>query len=81
MGLMAFQRRRRELAAQEVKPLEEELNATEGEIESQEVQLTPDDVDNLKIDKVKELLDQLDVKYAHNTKEAKLREKLKDAIS
>ena len=37
--------------------------------------------ENMDIEDVKKQLDDLGVKYAHNTGEAKLREKLKDAIN
>ena len=84
MGLAAFNRMRREQAAREAAAAlsvsEEEKEPVEAEIEGVERPLSPDDVEDLEIDKVKELLDQCDIKFAHNTSEKKLRDKLKDAI-
>jgi hypothetical protein len=74
MSATAFQRMRREQAELEAKKKQEELtqeeetNAAEGENES------------LTVKEVKVKLDELGVKYSHNTSEAKLREKLKNAI-
>lgn len=41
----------------------------------------PIDVDAMDIEDVKAKLDELEIKYAHNTGEAKLRERLADAIN
>lgn len=41
---------------------------------------TPEMVDTMAIEDVKEMLDAHDIKYAHNTGEEKLRERLKNAI-
>jgi hypothetical protein len=38
------------------------------------------DIETMDIEKVKEFLNQFEVKFAHNTGEDKLREKLKNAI-
>jgi RecG-like helicase len=52
----------------------EQENAAEAEIE-------PLNVDEMTIEKVKEKLNELGVKYPPKTGEAKLKERLKDAIS
>ena len=84
MSATAFQRHRRALAAklaeQEANTQGEQQEVTEGENESQEQPLSPDDVEDMEIERVKELLDHFEVKFAHNTGEDKLREKLKNAI-
>lgn len=41
--------------------------------------LTPEDIDALDVEQVKDFLNAYDVSFAHNTGEEKLREKLKDA--
>lgn len=82
VNVTGFQRARRlaaEKAEREAKVEAEQENATESQNESQEP-LSPDDVDSLEIERVKELLTQMEIKFAHNTGEEKLREKLKDAI-
>lgn len=68
----------------------EEKNATEDQDESKNDELvddelgkpiSPDEVDGMEIETVKGLLEEFGVKFAHNTGEPKLREKLKDAIN
>ena len=68
MGLAAFNRMRREQAEREAK-------------EAAEAKNEPLNVDEMTIDEVKEKLSDLDVKYPPKTGEAKLKERLKDAIS
>ena len=68
MGLAAFNRMRREQAEREAK-------------EAAEAKNEPLNVDEMTIDEVKEKLADLDVKYPPKTGEAKLKERLKDAIS
>lgn len=43
--------------------------------------LTDDAIDAMEIDELKAELEKLEITFAHNTGEAKLREKLKDAIN
>ena len=92
MSLAGFQRRRRILAAKaaaEAKASVTPENAAAGQNEPDNDELvddqlgkpiSPDDVDKMDLADVKAALDQLEVKFAHNTGEQKLREKLKDAI-
>lgn len=90
MGAAAFNRRRRILAQQkaeaEAKVLTETKNTTESDTEPEnmgqtESQSEPLDIENMDIDQVRAELDKLGVKYAHNTGEAKLKERLTNAIN
>jgi len=80
MSLAGFQRRRRELAKLEAKNAlqkQEDTNVleeTEGAVEEAV------DVSKLTLKQVRKELDKLGVKYAHNTGEQKLREKLQDEL-
>lgn len=58
----------------------DEAHALNEQFNNDKTPLSPDDVDGMEIEKVKELLDQFEVKFARNTGEEKLREKLKNAI-
>jgi predicted Zn-dependent protease len=92
MGLAAFNRMRREQAAREaaeaakleekeqevVKVPEEPKEPEMGENEARND--APISVDDMSVEQVKGFLDQMEIKYAHNTSEAKLREKLRNAI-
>lgn len=60
---------------------EQSENAAAGENKQEnERQIGPNDVDDMDIEGVKNLLDQMEIKYAHNTGEKKLKEKLKEAL-
>jgi predicted Zn-dependent protease len=65
----------------EVVNVPEEPNEPEmGQNESDARPLSTDDVEDMEIERIKEFLDQMNIKYAHNTSENKLREKLINAI-
>lgn len=92
VDVTGFERRRREQREAEhkaklneaVNVYAEEENAAQGENELIDDELgkpvSPEDVDGMEIEDVKGFLDAAGVKYSHNTGEAKLREKLKNAI-
>ena len=71
MGLAAFNRMRREQAEREA--------VEKAKLEAETVETTPV-TEEPTIDEVKAMLNDLGVKYSHNTSEAKLREKLKQAL-
>lgn len=80
MSLAGFQRRRREMAKLEAeRALKEQSNTNVPEkVETQ--QEPKQDVSKLTLKQVKKELDKLNIPYAHNTGEDKLRKKLEDAI-
>lgn len=82
MGLAAFNRMRREQAEREAAELAELARKQVDSINVQEEEKEPakDENEGLTIDEVKAELDELGIKYAHNTSEKKLRGKLKEAI-
>ena len=75
-GFQLARRRQEEEEKRKAKELTqaEETTATEAENE-------PLNVDEMTTDELKAMLDKLGVKYSHNTGEAKLKERLKDAIN
>lgn len=82
MSATSFQRRRREIARLRVEALDvlpDRKNPTDAQDEP--FKMTDEEIENANIEDVKKLLDFYDVKYAHNTGDAKLREKLADAIN
>jgi len=90
MSATAFQRRRREIArlrAEATNVLPDQKDQAAGQDDPQNDELIDDQLgkpinaDDIEdIEQVKAMLDELNIKYAHNTGEDKLREKLKDAI-
>lgn len=61
---------------------EQEENAEVAQIEPEKQKaLTPDQVDTMDVEDVRAKLDELGINYVHNTGEAKLKERLKDAIN
>ncbi|QGF21711.1 hypothetical protein Sam46_gp7 [Bacillus phage vB_BcM_Sam46] len=81
MGLMGFNRRRREMAKLEAAAATKEQSNTNVPEEVETQQEAKLDVSKLSLKKVKEELDKREIVYAHNTGEEKLRKKLADAIN
>lgn len=83
----AFNPSANEYANEDVKPPENDSDDNTGhtgEVDEDNPEgypeLTAEDVDEMDIEELRRSLDTLEIKYAHNTGETKLRERLKDAI-